>query len=83
MRARLNTGCALDALLRIKYGNQSFQVAENVVRADIDAFPAILAEVVCYCRSHSCKHNGFAEKNQFEKLRLACEAKNSLDNQAE
>jgi hypothetical protein len=44
--ACLNTGCALDAFLWIKHGDQSFQVAEDVVRADVNAFPAILAEVV-------------------------------------
>jgi len=46
LRARLNTGCALDALLRIKYGNQSFQVTEHVVGADVDAFPAVLAKIM-------------------------------------
>ena len=46
MRARLNTGCALNALLRIKHGNQSFQVTEHVVGTDIDAFPTVLAKVM-------------------------------------
>jgi len=46
LRACLNTGCALDALLRVKYGNQSFQVTEHVVGADVDAFPTIFTKVV-------------------------------------
>ena len=46
MRACLDTGCALDALLRIKYGNQSFEVTEHVVGADVDAFPTVLAKVM-------------------------------------
>jgi len=46
LRACLDTGCALDALLRIKYGNQSFEVTEHVVGADVDAFPTVLAKVM-------------------------------------
>ena len=46
MRACLNAGRALDALLRVNYGDHSFQVTEDVVRTYVDAFATILAKVL-------------------------------------
>jgi len=45
LRACLDTGRALDALLRVHDSDHSLQVAKNVVRADIDALTTILAKV--------------------------------------
>jgi hypothetical protein len=46
LRACLNTGCALDALLGIDNGNQSLQIAEDVIGTGIDAFAAVFAKVL-------------------------------------
>lgn len=46
MTARLNTGSALDALLRVHDGNDSFQVAEDIIRTGVDTFTTILAKVL-------------------------------------
>jgi hypothetical protein len=46
LRTGVNTGRALDALLRVYDGNDSFQVAEDIVRAGVDAFTTILAKAL-------------------------------------
>jgi hypothetical protein len=44
--ACLNTGRALDTLLRIDHGDEAFQVTEDVVRTDVNAFATIFAKVL-------------------------------------
>jgi hypothetical protein len=40
----VNTGRALDAFLRVYDGNDSFQIAKDIVRAGVDTFTTILAK---------------------------------------
>ena len=46
MRACLDAGRALDALLRVYDGNDAFQVTEDIIGTGVDAFTAILAKVL-------------------------------------
>jgi hypothetical protein len=46
LRACLDTGRALDALLRVYDGNDSLQVTEDIIRAGVDAFTTILAKAL-------------------------------------
>ena len=43
MRACLDAGRALDALLRVYNRNDAFQVTEDIIGTGVDAFTAILA----------------------------------------